>query len=143
MVDWGTRNVVFTGGKIFTAPPKPPTDSGTAAIMAVDSLAISTGVNMDNLKIIGFFLNKFRNRLVIADTNPTVTPMAEVDGAIDALKSHVLSLQLTMKTTPMEERMPALEKAVTKGLEEPVRKMAPQSPKEWEVDPLMLQSSHL
>ena len=119
--------MVFTAGKIFTAPPKPPTDSGTAAIMAVDSLATSTGINMDSLKSIGLFLNKVRDRLVIAGTNPTATPMAEVDGAIDALKSHALSLQSTMKATPMEERMLALEKAVTKSLEEPVRKTAPQS----------------
>lgn len=120
--------MVFTAGKSFTAQPKPPTDSRTAAIMAVDSIATSTGVNMDNLKIIGFLLNKFRERLMmIAGTNPTAAPMAEVDGAIDALKSHALSLTSTMKATPMKERMLALEKAVTKSHEEPVRKMAPLS----------------
>ena len=100
--------------------------SGIAATTAIESLAIPTGVNMEKLKLKGLFLNKVRDRLVISGTNPTASPMAGIKGPIDVLKSYASPINSTMKATPMEEMMLALEKAIKKSLDGPVRKIAPQ-----------------
>ena len=118
------RKVGSTAEKNFTAPQQLPTDSGTVAIMAVESLETSTGVNMDTLKTVGLYLNKVRDRLVIADTEKSATPMVEIGEALDAFKAHATTLKSKRKASRMEERMLALEKAVTKNLEEPLCKMA-------------------
>lgn len=69
--------------------------------MVAESLATSAGTNMEDLKIIGFYLNIVRDKQVIPESNIAATQMADVDEAIDALKSHASSLRLTMR--PMEE----------------------------------------
>lgn len=51
--------------------------------------------------------------------------MEEVDKTLVALKAYVTALQTRTKTTPMEERMLVLEKAVKKSLEGPACKTAP------------------
>ena len=108
MASWEASKVDFAAANFFMALPQPIVDSGTTAIAAVKSLAISTGFDMDKFKLIEVFLNKVRDRLVIAGTNPAAAPMVEVDGAIDALRSNTLSLKTRMKKTPMEESMLAL-----------------------------------
>ena len=113
----------FAAEKFFTTPP-PPTDSVTAAITAVESLATSTGVNMDNLLTVGLYLNKVRDRLVIAGTDKSATPMVEVGEALDAFKADAMMLQLKLKTSRMEEQMLVMEKAVKNNLEEPSHKTA-------------------
>lgn len=102
-------------------------DSGTAAITAVEALAAFTGANMDTLKTVGRYLNKVRDRLVMAGTEKSATSMAEIDEALVAFKALADMLRLRLGSRQMEDRMLAFEKAVTKSLEEPVRKTAPQS----------------
>ena len=114
----------FYGRKVFTAPQPPPTDSGTTTITAVESLVTSTGVNVDTTKIVGLYLNKVRDRLVIVGTDKSATPIVEIGKALDAFKAHAPMLQSKMKASGMEERMLALGKAVMKNLEEPSRKTA-------------------
>ena len=55
----------------------------------------------------------------------SAAPMVEIDEALDAFKAHTQMLQSKRSAKPMKERMLALEKAVKKSLEEPVRKTAP------------------
>ena len=79
---------------------------------------------MDNLLTVGLYLNKVRDRLVIAGTDKSATPMVEIGEALDVFKAHATILQSELKAWRMEERMLALEKAVTKNLEELSRKTA-------------------
>lgn len=94
---------------------------------AVESLVYTTVVDMDNLKSLGYFSDKFRDKMVIAGTNSTATLMVEVNGAPEAVMAHATMLRSELTATPMEEKILASEKAVKKSLEELVRKTAPQS----------------
>ena len=116
----------FTAGKIFTAPPPPPTDSGTAAIMLVESLATSTGMKLEKLKTVAYYLNRVRDRLAIAGTDKSATPMVEIDEVLDAFVAHAKMFRSKLTANPMEDRMLALEKVVKESLEKPVCKTAPQ-----------------
>ena len=127
MASWGASRVDFAAENFFTAPPKPTMGSGTAAITAVESLATSTGVNMNFLKTVGTYLSKVQGRLVNSDTYISAAPMAEIDEALDAFKTHTQMLQSKISAQPIDERMLALEKATKKSLEEPARKSAPRS----------------
>ena len=51
----------------------------------------------------------------------------EIDEALDAFKAHNQMSHSKMSAQPIEERILALEKAIKKSLEEPVRRTAPQS----------------
>ena len=79
---------------------------------------------MDTLKTVGLFLNKIRDRLAIAGTEKSATPMVEIVEALDAFKAHAKMLKSRLKASNMKDRMLALEKAVTKNLEEPSRMTA-------------------
>ena len=114
----------FADAIFFTTPPQLAMSSGTATITAVESLATSTDVNIDNLEVYRVFPIQGSRQNVMVGIDPIAAPMAELEGAIDALKSHAFSLKSTMRATPMEERMLALENAINKSLEEPVRKTA-------------------
>ena len=87
-------------GKIFTAPPKPPTDSGTAAIKLIESLANSIGMKLDKLKTISYYLNKVRDRLAIAGTDRSATPIVEIDEILDVFVAHAKMLRSKLTLTP-------------------------------------------
>ena len=79
---------------------------------------------MDTLKTVGLYLNKVRDKLVIAGTDNSATPMVEICEALYAFKAHATMIQSNLKASRMEEWMLTVEKAVTKNLEEPSRKTA-------------------
>lgn len=100
------------------------TDNGTAAIASIEDLQQSLGVQMDEIKSVGFYLNKVRDGLVMSGAKASSSSMTEVEKALAALNTHIKGLEIRLKVTPMEERMLALEKIVKKSLEEPAHKTA-------------------
>ena len=78
-------------------------DSGTAAITAVESLTTSTGVNTDTLKTVRLYSNKVRDRLVIAGTDKSATPMVEMDEALDAFCYGRASLKMFQREGSQEK----------------------------------------
>ena len=127
MADWETGKVDFTVGKFFMAPQKPPMNSGTSAIIPEENFVTFTVMKLEIQKSLAYYLNKARDRLVIAGTEKSAAPMVEIDEALDAFIAHAKTLRWKLTANPMEERMLALEKAVTKSLQEPVHKTAPQT----------------
>ncbi|KAI0997185.1 hypothetical protein K3495_g11000 [Podosphaera aphanis] len=94
------------------------TDNGTAAIASIDGLKLSLGVQMAEIKSVGYYLNKVRDNLVMSGAKTSSSTMKEVEKALVDLNMHVKGLEKLLKATPMEERMLALEKVVRKSLVE-------------------------
>lgn len=128
MAGVGAGMKAFYGNTVpMVKPITPVADIGTAAITSIDSFEQSTGAKMENLRIIGHYLIKARDSLVMSGVSPTATSMEGVEKAIKALSSHLKVIETKYKVTPIEERMLALEKVVKKSLEEPARKAVPQT----------------